>query len=35
MIRFAQRQAKKVDTLTQSWESLALEMEQMKNNPPF
>jgi ATP-binding cassette subfamily F protein 3 len=32
----AQRQAKeKVDTLTQSWESLALEMEQMKNSPPF
>lgn len=32
----AQRQAKeKVDALTQSWESLALEMEQMKNSPPF
>ena len=31
----AQRQAKeKVDTLTQSWESLALEMEQIKSNPP-
>ena len=31
----AQRQAKeKVDSLTQSWESLALEMEQMKSNPP-
>jgi ATP-binding cassette, subfamily F, member 3 len=30
----AQRQAKeKVDTLTQSWESLALEMEQMKSGP--